>query len=217
VHIGFLLSRKRPKTLYEYYNMAMKIEENIFWSKGEQILSLRTKINYLEGTSVTLSLEGLVSLETFTIDLQEEGEQFIDQQNSKGKDLDEFLKPRREEQGIDEDTVEEPKPKKYDEIKSCPPLSDESIHEPFPPTPEDTKMVSYPPLLNFDDSLLYYLENEEEMDEPLNVLNPSCYDTYSDIVDIDEFIHVRRRKWDVFDYNMDPIYDIENHFQEFPS
>jgi hypothetical protein len=85
------------------------------------------------------------------------------------------------------------------------------------PAQEETNMVSYPPLQNFDDSLLYDLGNEEEMDEPLNVLNPSCYDTDSDIVDIDEFIHVGRRKWDVVGFDMDPIYDIENHFQVLPS
>jgi hypothetical protein len=82
---------------------------------------------------------------------------------------------------------------------------------------EETNTVSYPPLQNFDDSLLYDLGNEEEMNEPLNVLNPSCYDTDSDIVDIDEFIHVRRRKWDVVGFDMDPIYDIENSFQVLPS
>jgi hypothetical protein len=76
--------------------------------------------------------------------------------------------------------------------------------------------VSYPPLQNFDDFLLYDLGNEKEMDEPLNVLNHPCYDTDTDIVDIDEFIHVGGHKWDVVGYYMDPIYDIENHFQVFP-
>jgi hypothetical protein len=65
------------------------------------------------------------------------------------------------------------------------------------PAQEVTNTVSYPPLHDFDNSLLYDLGNEEEMGEPSNVLNPSCYDTYSDIVNIDEFIHVERRKWDV--------------------
>jgi hypothetical protein len=85
------------------------------------------------------------------------------------------------------------------------------------PAQEEINMVSYFPFQNFDDSLLYDLESEEELDEPLNVLNPSCYDTDSDMVDnIDEFIHVGRHKWDVVGYDMDPIYDIENHFQVFP-
>jgi hypothetical protein len=86
------------------------------------------------------------------------------------------------------------------------------------PAQEETNTVSYPPLQNFDDSLLYDLGNEEEIDEPLNVSNPACYDTDSDMVNnIDEFIHVGRRKWDVVGYDMDPIYDIENHFQVLPS
>jgi hypothetical protein len=65
------------------------------------------------------------------------------------------------------------------------------------PSQEETNTVSYPPLHDFDNSLLYDLGNEEEMGEPLNVLNPSCYDTYSDIFNIDEFIHVEIRKWHV--------------------
>jgi hypothetical protein len=39
----------------------------------------------------------------------------------------------------------------------------------------------------------------------------------NDIVDnIDKFIHVGRRKWDVIGYDGDPVYDIEDHFQMFP-
>jgi len=65
--------------------------------------------------------------------------------------------------------------------------------------------MGFPPLQDFDDFLLYDLGNEEEIDETLKVLNPSCYDTDSDIVDIDKFIHVGRHKWDVVGYGMDPI------------
>jgi hypothetical protein len=84
--------------------------------------------------------------------------------------------------------------------------------------PAQEETVSYPPLQDFDDSILYDLGNEEEMDEPLDILNPSCYDTDRDMVDnIDEFIHVERRKWDVVGFGMDPIYDIENHLQVLPS
>jgi hypothetical protein len=50
----------------------------------------------------------------------------------------------------------------------------------------------------------------------LNASNPACYDTNNDMVDnIDEFIDVERHKWDVVGYDMDPIYDIKNHFQVF--
>jgi hypothetical protein len=77
--------------------------------------------------------------------------------------------------------------------------------------------VSYPPPQNFDDFLLDDLEKVEEIYEHMNVLNPPCYDTDTDIVDIDEFIHVGRRKWDVIGFGMNPIYDIENHSQLLPT
>jgi hypothetical protein len=48
-------------------------------------------------------------------------------------------------------------------------------------------------------------------------LNPPCYNTDTKIVDIDEFIHVGRRKWDIVGFDVDPIYDIESHSQLFPS
>jgi hypothetical protein len=65
--------------------------------------------------------------------------------------------------------------------------------------------------------LFYDLESEEVLEEPLDALNPSCYDKGSDIVDnIEEFIHVGRHKWDVIGSNEDPIYEIEGHFQMFP-
>jgi hypothetical protein len=56
-----------------------------------------------------------------------------------------------------------------------------------------------------------------ESKEVLDVLTPSCYDENEDFVDnIDEFIHVGKRKWDVIGYDGDPIYDIEDHFQKLP-
>ena len=51
----------------------------------------------------------------------------------------------------------------------------------------------------------------------MNSSNPTCCDTNSDTVDnIDEFIHVGRCRWDVVGYDVDPIYDIESHFQMLP-
>jgi hypothetical protein len=36
------------------------------------------------------------------------------------------------------------------------------------------------------------------LEEPLDALDPSCYDKSDDVINnIDEFIHVGRRKWDV--------------------
>jgi hypothetical protein len=81
--------------------------------------------------------------------------------------------------------------------------------------PAQEETVSYPPPLVFDDALPY--DEEEEENEFSDVSNPACYDTDSDIVDnIDEFIHVGRRGWDIVGYDLDPIYDTENHFQLLP-
>jgi hypothetical protein len=80
--------------------------------------------------------------------------------------------------------------------------------------PVQKETISYPPPQDFDDALLYDGGDKEERNESLN---PACYDRDSDIVDnIDEFIHVGRRRWDVVGYDLDPIYDIESHFQMLP-
>jgi hypothetical protein len=60
--------------------------------------------------------------------------------------------------------------------------------------PTQEEKVSYPPLQDSGNCLLYDLEKEEEMGELLNVQNPPCYDTDTDIADFDEFIHVGRRR-----------------------
>jgi hypothetical protein len=81
--------------------------------------------------------------------------------------------------------------------------------------PAQEETVSYPPILNFDDALP--CDEKEEEDEFLSLTNPACYDTDSDTVDnIDEFIHVGRRRWDIVGYDLDPIYDTESHFQLLP-
>jgi hypothetical protein len=85
------------------------------------------------------------------------------------------------------------------------------------PAQEEINMVSYFPFQESDDALFYDLESEEVSEEPLDVLSPSCYDKGDDcVVNIDEFIHVGKPKWDVIGYDGDPIYDIEGHFQKFP-
>jgi hypothetical protein len=73
--------------------------------------------------------------------------------------------------------------------------------------------VSYFPFQIFNDSLSYDVESKEVLD----VLTPSCYDENEDLVDnIDEFIHVGKRKWDMIGYDGDPIYDIEGDSQKLP-
>jgi hypothetical protein len=50
------------------------------------------------------------------------------------------------------------------------------------------------------------------LEDPLDALNLSCYDKGSDMVDnIDELIHVGRRKWDLICLDEDPIYDMEGY------
>jgi hypothetical protein len=81
--------------------------------------------------------------------------------------------------------------------------------------PAQEETVSYPPILNFDDALP--CDEKEEEDEFLSLTNPAYYDTDSDTVDnIDEFIHVGRRRWDIVGYDTDPIYDMKSHLQTLP-
>jgi hypothetical protein len=81
--------------------------------------------------------------------------------------------------------------------------------------PAQQEIVSYPPLLVFDNA--FPCDEEEEEDEFSNVSNPACYDIDSDTIDnIDEFIHVGRRRWDIVGYDLDPFYDSESHFQLLP-
>jgi hypothetical protein len=94
---------------------------------------------------------------------------------------------------------------------------DEVIQAIDAPAQQEVITVSYFPFQDFDDALFYDLESEELLEEPLDALNPSCYDKGSDMVDnIDEFIHVGRRKWDVIGSDKDPIYDMEGYLRMFP-
>jgi hypothetical protein len=75
------------------------------------------------------------------------------------------------------------------------------------PAQEGLSKVSYFPFQNFNDSLSYDVESKEV----LYFLTPSCFDKNEDFVDdIDEFIHVGKRNWDVI------IYDNEGHPQRLP-
>jgi hypothetical protein len=89
VHLGFLLGKKGPKTFHEAYNMSLEIEENISLSKEGHLF-----------TPDTLSLERLVSLETFTGNLKEKGEQVINQQEVEEKDPNEVFQSHDEEKEI---------------------------------------------------------------------------------------------------------------------
>jgi hypothetical protein len=116
--------------------MSKRIEENISLSQKKHLFA-----------PDTLSLERLVSHETLTTDFQEEREPIIDQQEAKGKDLDEVFQSHKEEQRItrssaknNEDMVEELEPediKHDDEVFMCPHPSDEAIQNPIFSTQEE--------------------------------------------------------------------------------
>ena len=60
---------------------------------------------------------------------------------------------------------------------------------------EEMNMVSCFSFQYFEDALFCDLESEEVLEEPLDVLNPSCYDKGNDMVDnINELIHVGKCK-----------------------
>jgi hypothetical protein len=230
-HLSFLLSKKNPKTLSEAHNMAIQIEKN---------LSL-TRANAMD----ILSLIKLVSHENFE-DTQEKGEQIVDQQNEnideeqepeKDDEVSTCAPPADEvmqepvspvQQSEDEvshfplqnsnntvllDSKEEGEMEASDEMETVH-GDEETTHAENTrvleiPAQEET--VSYPPLINFDDALP--CNEKEEEDESSN---PACYDTDTDIADLDEFIHVGRRRWDVIGHDLDPIYDTESHLQLLP-
>jgi hypothetical protein len=90
--------------LNEAHSMAARTEQNISLSE----------IRYLF-TSCILIMESFVVLGNFICDFQEEGEQTTYQH------------------GTAEDTVEELEPKKDDEVSTCAPPSEKSIHIISPP------------------------------------------------------------------------------------
>jgi hypothetical protein len=55
-------------------------------------------------------------------------------------------------------------PEQDDEASTYPPLSDEAIHEPFPPAQEEENEVSHFPFQDLDNALCYDSEKEEEME-----------------------------------------------------
>jgi hypothetical protein len=229
-HLSFLLSKKNPKTLAEAHRMAIRIEKN---------LSL-TRPNAID----ILSLIKLVSHENLE-DTQEKGEQIVDQQNEdideerepeKNDEVSTCAPPADEvilkpvspvQQSEDEvshfplrnsnnivllDSKEEEEMEASDEMETVH-GDEETTHAENTrvlEVPAQEETVSCPPLIIFDDALPCDKKEEDEFSKP------ACYDTDTDIVDLDEYLHVGRRRWDVIGYDLDLIYDTESHLQLFP-
>jgi hypothetical protein len=98
VHLGFLLSKKGPRSIQEAYYMAIQIEANISLFKREHLFTPETKVDDPKDTPDALSLERLVSLEKFVSKFQEIREQVIDQQEVEEKDPNEGFQSHEEEQ-----------------------------------------------------------------------------------------------------------------------
>jgi hypothetical protein len=236
-HLGVPLRKRAPKTLDEAYGMAKEIKNNIF-SSGINDL-------FTSGTLTMESLyshEDLVDdfqEEGKQTVIQHEMNEDIDEEQEPEEDdevstcappADEVMQEPVSpvQQSEDEvshfplqnfnnivllDSKEEEEMEASDEM--------EAVHEDEETThaentrvleiPAQEETVSYPPLINFDDALP--CDEKEEEDESSN---PACYDTDTDIADLDEFIHVGRRRWDVIGYDLDPIYDTESHLQLLP-
>jgi hypothetical protein len=213
---NFFLDKRNPTTIQEDYDMATKVEDNILSSKVEFFFAPQVKIDDPKDTPETLSLERITSLE-----ISKRWEQEIDLKETKERDLDKGYQSHDEEKefthdSIKEDLVEGKEPKEREILISASP-SDEAIQGPIPHPQDEENEANHFPFQFFHDALFYDLEGEEVLEDPLDVLNPSCYDKNNDVIDnIDEFIHVGRHKWDVIGSDEDPIYDMEGHFHLFP-
>jgi hypothetical protein len=137
VQLGFLLSKKGPRTIQEAYLMAIQIKENISLVKGEHLFTPEIKVDDPKDSPDTLSLERLVSFEIFVSKFQERREKFIDQQEVEERDPNEGFQSHEEEKEFthastkdNEDLVEEQEPeyiKHDDEVSMCAPPSNKAI------------------------------------------------------------------------------------------
>ena len=142
-YLSFPRNEIAPRTLDEAYYMAAVIEEKISSFDIGCLFTLSA-----------LNRESLFTLESFIIDLQEEGEQTIDQQ------------------GIVEEIAEESEPN--NEVSTCPLPLDEAIHKPSPPAQQQDDKVSFFPFQDFDDTLFHDSESDGEMESPNEEHLPCC-------------------------------------------
>jgi hypothetical protein len=243
-HLSFLLNKKNPKTLAEAHNMAIQIEKSLFLTRTNAMDTLSLiKLVSLEtfAEDPQERREQVFNQQNEDVIKEQEPKQ-DDEVSTCAPPADEVIQEPVSpvQQSEDEvsrfplqdanDTVyseNEEEKKALNEVDGpCCAIKDkEAVHEDETMThaeniellevPAQQETVSYPPPLVFDNALP--CDEVEEEDEFSNVSNPACYDTDSDTVDnIDEFIHVGRRRWDIVGYDLDPIYDTESHFQLLP-
>jgi hypothetical protein len=235
VHLSFLLNKKKPKTLPEAHKMAMQIERSLFMTKTDAVDTLSTMKLVSHETFVEDAQERRKQV------FSQQNENVIEEQELEQNDEVSTCAPPADEiiqepvspvqQSKDEvshfplqnsnntlllDSKEEEEMEASDEIEvpCCAIEDEETTHAENTrvlEVPAQEETVSYLPLIIFDDALPC---NEKEEEEESS--KPACYDTDTDIADLDEFIHVGRRRWDVIGYDLDPIYDTESHLQLLP-
>jgi hypothetical protein len=233
VHLSFLLDKKNPKTLVEAHKMAMQIERSLFMTKTDAVDTFNSIKLVSHKTFVENAQERrkqVFSQQNENVIKEQEPEQELEQDNEVSTcapPADEVIQePVSPEQQNEDEVSNFPLQNSNDTVlleeeemeASC---EMEAVHEDEETThaentavlevPAQEETVSYPPLINFADALP--CNEKEEEDESSN---PACYDTDTDIADLDEFIHVGRRRWDVIGYDLDPIYDTKSHLQLFP-
>jgi hypothetical protein len=227
-HLSFLLNKKKPKTLPEAHGMAIQIEKSLSLTMTDTMdtLSLIKLVShgyFVEDTQERR--EQVFNQQNEDIDEEQEPEQ-DDEVSTCAPPTDEVMQepvsPVQQSEGEvsyfplqnSNDTVsfnskDEEEMEALDEVEvPCCAIEDkEAVHEDEAMThaeniellevPAQEETVSYPPPLVFDDALP--CDEKEEEDEFSNLANPACYDTDTDIADfIDEFIHVGRRRWDIW-------------------
>jgi hypothetical protein len=241
-HLSFLLSKKNPKILAEAHNMAIQIEKNLSLTRANamDILSLIKLVSHGNFEDMQEKGEQVFNQPNEDIDEEQELEQ-DDEVSTCAPPADKVIQEPVSLVQQSEDEVscfplqnsnntvffnskDEEEMEASDEVEVPCCENEKAVHEDEETThagniellkvPAQDETVNYPPILNFDDILPC---DEKEEDEFLSLTNPACYDTDSDTVDnIDEFIHVGRRRWDVVGYDLDPIYDTESHLQLLP-
>jgi hypothetical protein len=191
----FLLDIREPRTIQEAFDIATEVEAKIPSSKKEQSVVLEVKIDEVVQDLIPPARKEEDEVNQFPFHV------FDDTLFYDSKDE------------VERESLYELEDKA---LVIAPPF-DEVIQISEALAQEEVSIVSCFPLQDFDDALFYDLGSKQVLKEPLFALIPSCYDEENNLVtNIDVFIHVGRRKWDVIGYDMDPTYDIENHFQVLP-
>jgi hypothetical protein len=245
-HLSFLLNKKSPKTLTEAHNMAIRIEMNLSFSRtNDHTMDTLSLIKLVSSETFTDDpqerREQVFNQQNEDV-IKEKKPKQDDEVSTCAPFSDKAIQEpvSLAQQNDDEvshfpfqdtddtlflDSEKEGEMKTLSKVPCCT-IEDEGVipedvnvkrvkNTKVLKTPTQEETISFTPPLVFDDAILCDREDEEEISE--NASSSTYYDTNNDVADnIDEFIHVGRRRWDEIGYDVDPIYNIESHLQVFP-